>query len=85
MLVTNVQLTGNVNSTEDRADEKTADTNKPGEAPTSQLLVTLALDARLGRATRLQPASSGTSGSRSSRRTPTTAGTQIVTRDSVLR
>jgi len=44
VLVTNVQLTGNVNSTDNTSGEKTADTNKPGEAPTSQLLVTLALD-----------------------------------------
>lgn len=43
-LVTNVQLTGNVNSTDDTSGEKTADTNKPGDAPASQLLVTLALD-----------------------------------------
>ena len=44
VLVTNVQLTGNVNSTDNTSGAKTADTNKPGEAPTSQLLVTLALD-----------------------------------------
>ena len=44
VLVTNVQLTGNINSTDNTSDKNTADTNKPGEAPTSQLLVTLALD-----------------------------------------
>ncbi len=44
VLVTNVQLTGDVNSNENTSSEPTADTAKPGEAPTSQLLVTLALD-----------------------------------------
>ena len=43
-LVINVQLTGNLNNTENTSDAKTADTAKPGQAPTSQLLVTLALD-----------------------------------------
>jgi pilus assembly protein CpaB len=44
VLVTNVQLTGTVNSNENTSSQNTADTAKPGEAPTSQLLVTLALD-----------------------------------------
>ncbi len=43
-LVINVQMTGDLNSTEDTSSAKTADTAKPGQAPTSQLLVTLALD-----------------------------------------
>jgi pilus assembly protein CpaB len=44
VLVTNVQLTGNVNSTDETNSKNTASTSKPGEAPTSQLLVTLAVD-----------------------------------------
>ena len=44
VLVTNVQLTGTINSNNETAEENIADPNKPGEAPTSQLLVTLALD-----------------------------------------
>lgn len=44
VLITNVQLTGTINSTPNTSDKSTADTKKPGEAPTSQLLVTLALD-----------------------------------------
>ncbi len=43
VLVTNVQLTGSVNSTEETNDQNTASSSKPGEAPTSQMLVTLAL------------------------------------------
>lgn len=44
VLVTNVQLTGTVNSSDNTSGQKTADTNKPGTAPSSQLLVTVALD-----------------------------------------
>jgi pilus assembly protein CpaB len=44
VLVTNVQLTGTVNSNDNTSEEKTATTAKPGQAPTNQLLVTLALD-----------------------------------------
>lgn len=44
VLVTNVQLTGNVNTTDNTSGDKTATSSKPGDAPTSQLLVTLALD-----------------------------------------
>jgi pilus assembly protein CpaB len=44
VLVTNVQLTGTVNSNDNTSDAKTATTAKPGQAPTNQLLVTLALD-----------------------------------------
>ncbi len=44
VLVTNVQLTGTVTTSDDTSGEKTADTNKPGNAPSSQMLVTLALD-----------------------------------------
>ena len=44
VLVTNVQLTGAVNSSDDTNNANTASSAKPGEAPTSQLLVTLALD-----------------------------------------
>jgi pilus assembly protein CpaB len=44
VLVTNVQLTGNVNATDNTSGVKTATSSKPGDAPTSQLLVTLALD-----------------------------------------
>jgi pilus assembly protein CpaB len=44
VLVTNVQLTGNINTTDNTSGDKTATSSKPGDAPTSQLLVTLALD-----------------------------------------
>jgi pilus assembly protein CpaB len=44
VLVTNVQLTGNVNATDATSGDKTATSSKPGDAPTSQLLVTLAID-----------------------------------------
>jgi pilus assembly protein CpaB len=44
VLVSNVQLTGNVNATDNTSGVKTATSSKPGDAPTSQLLVTLALD-----------------------------------------
>jgi pilus assembly protein CpaB len=44
VLVTNVQLTGNVNSNDNTNDQNTASSTKPGQAPTNQLLVTLALD-----------------------------------------
>lgn len=84
VLVTNVQLTGTVNSTDNTSDAKTADSTKPGEAPTSQLLVTLALDgpsverlvftSEFGHVwLSIEPKDANE------------GGTQVVTRDSVLR
>lgn len=84
VLVTNVQLTGNVNNTNNTSDAKTADTAKPGQAPTSQLLVTVALDApsveRL-----VFTAEFGHIWLSLEPRDANEAGTQIVTREGVLR